>query len=78
MDRRTFELAHESTARYVATGRPLGKPEMTCFHVDIASLEWTRGRANKTIFEDADGIKFHLDAVYAVRRPGAHQAERQA
>lgn len=74
VDIRTFELAHESMARYVATGKPRDKPEMTCFHADTASLEWTRGRASKTMLEDADGIKFHLDAVYAVRRPGAHQA----
>ncbi|KAF5134455.1 hypothetical protein E5D57_005089 [Metarhizium anisopliae] len=60
VDRRTFELAHESMAR------------------DDMLLEWTRGRASKTMLEAADGIKFHLDAVYAVRRPGAHQAERQA
>lgn len=51
VDKRTFELAHESVARYVATRIPPDKPELAPFRTDRDKLEQMREELARVCFE---------------------------
>lgn len=51
VDKRTFELAHESVARYVATGITPEKPELAPFRANSDKLEKVREELGRLCFE---------------------------